>query len=226
MTDAEHMIGEGISPAGTPWSLTVRIGRDEMPVVRVRFGSDLDSWYGKGSWSTAEVVEPTFLNWGAQDEHVLIGEVAPAVAEVRVRLDNGDEVRTEILRCEIARNDYFLACLGRGRWPTVVTAFDHHGLVLRERPTPEWDPGEAIQIAETQRAALRESDHETLVSRYLGEIETETVKGRSGIAYEVETRARWENSPGGDLRVAVIVDGTHPALPLLRDFVVSADLRE
>jgi hypothetical protein len=82
---------------------------------------------------------------------------------------------------------------------------------------------EAIQIAETQISLLQERGYEEL-TKYL-EPQHEEKRGESGVLYQVETKAVWDGSAGGDLRIFVLVDdkGWRAFMPLSREFIVRPD---
>lgn len=87
------------------------------------------------------------------------------------------------------------------------------------------DREEAATLAEAVITGLRSESYDALVTRLLGEVETETMSGPSGSEYQVEVQALWDAREPGDLRVLVSVDdGAWSAFrPLTRDFLVASD---
>jgi hypothetical protein len=69
------------------------------------------------------------------------------------------------------------------------------------------DTAEALAVAESHLAALRALSYDDLVSRYLdNEPEWETAEGRSGVVYELQIMAHWDEPTKQTLRVWVNAD--------------------
>ena len=89
------------------------------------------------------------------------------------------------------------------------------------------DTAEARGVAESRLAALRALSYDDLVSRYLdNEPEWETAEGRSGVVYEVQVMAHWDEPTKQTLRVWVNADdGTGEGFhrPVSTCFIIAPD---
>ena len=88
------------------------------------------------------------------------------------------------------------------------------------------DRAEALSIAETELAELRQATYSELVDRLLDKQEDFERVGSSGARYAVELQAFWDSKPNGSLRVtAAVDDGSVRAWsrPLTADFIRAPD---
>lgn len=87
------------------------------------------------------------------------------------------------------------------------------------------DKAEARALAEDTLAGLRSVPYDTLVGRYLDNLDHREVVGGSGARYHLQVEAFWDSGQPGDLRVTVTVDdgGWRAFVPLSTDFIIGAD---
>jgi hypothetical protein len=87
------------------------------------------------------------------------------------------------------------------------------------------DKHEAQRILARRIEELRTEPHNLLKSRWLGQPDCEQVVADSGVEYQVEIEAFWDDQAAGHLRlVASIDDGGWRALaPITDGFVVAPD---
>ena len=83
---------------------------------------------------------------------------------------------------------------------------------------------EATRIAQERLASLRELAPKQL-ERYVDKPVTDKVTAGSGVAYQVETQAFWDDRERKNLRVMVSVDdgGWRSFAPVSDDFIVTQD---
>jgi hypothetical protein len=87
------------------------------------------------------------------------------------------------------------------------------------------DETEARGILAQHIKSLRAMSHAEL-QRFVKDEEHLEAKGESGVEYQVEVQALWdEGRPGGNLRVMVSIDdgGWRAFNPLTEDFVIAPD---
>jgi len=86
------------------------------------------------------------------------------------------------------------------------------------------DKAEANALIREKLATLRNQTRAEL-ERRVGEPEHAEVVAPSGVAYQVETQAMWDDREGENLRVMVSVDdgGWRSFAPLSGDFIVARD---
>lgn len=85
---------------------------------------------------------------------------------------------------------------------------------------------EATRVLETVTRELRSEAYETLVARYLRNPDSRTVIADTGVQYQVEVQAFWDNLKPGNLRVIIAIDdsGLRAFIrPLSTDFIVAPD---
>jgi hypothetical protein len=85
---------------------------------------------------------------------------------------------------------------------------------------------EAKRVLDGVVAELRREPQGTLVARYLHESEERTVVAESGVQYQVEVQAFWDDPRHpGNLRVIIAIDdgGWRAFHPLSADFIVASD---
>lgn len=86
---------------------------------------------------------------------------------------------------------------------------------------------EAVEVAETRLAELRQHGYARLVHERLDQPASEYATAPSGRRYQLEIEAVWDDPahPGRNLRVWVLVDegGSSETRPLQCDFVVTPD---
>lgn len=84
---------------------------------------------------------------------------------------------------------------------------------------------EASRVLAGVVAELRREPYATLVSRYLHESDERTVVTDSGVRYQVEVQAFWDDLQPGNLRVIIAVDdgGWRAISPLSADFIIASD---
>jgi hypothetical protein len=88
------------------------------------------------------------------------------------------------------------------------------------------DRAEAARVADGVLEPLRALSYQSLVDRLLGEVETEEIRGESGVTWQVEIQAFWDSGRPGNLRVLVGVDdgGWRSSFsPLDRAFIIAPD---
>jgi hypothetical protein len=87
------------------------------------------------------------------------------------------------------------------------------------------DKVEARALADAVLDELRQESYDSLVARLLDEVETRETVGRSGVKYQLEVQAVWDNGKRGNLRVMVAVDdgGWRALAPQCSDFIVAPD---
>jgi hypothetical protein len=83
---------------------------------------------------------------------------------------------------------------------------------------------EARSLAAARLDELRKLPYPQL-KRFLDNSETHDVVAPSGVTYQVETYAFWDEKNAGHLRVCVAIDdgGWRAFLPLGKDFIVAPD---
>jgi hypothetical protein len=81
----------------------------------------------------------------------------------------------------------------------------------------------ARAIIEEKLKELRRCSYGALV-KLVGEVSCDEINRQDG-EYQMETEARWDSNPGGNIRVIVAVDGpgTSAFRPLTGSFIMSAD---
>ena len=74
-------------------------------------------------------------------------------------------------------------------------------------------------------AQLRRLSYQKLCTRFLDDSECVENRGDSGVVYQVETEAMWDDPEDRNLRVRVAVDdgGWSAWCPLTEDFIVAPD---
>ena len=85
---------------------------------------------------------------------------------------------------------------------------------------------EAKQVLDGVVAELRREPYETLVARYLHQSDERTVVAESGVRYQVEVQAFWDDPRHpGNLRVIIGIDdgGWRAFRPLSADFITASD---
>ncbi len=87
------------------------------------------------------------------------------------------------------------------------------------------DKEEARSLLSARVEELRAAPYAALVERFLGESETVETPGRCGAAYQLQTRAFWDDRREGNLRVVVAIDdgGWRAFVPLTDGFIVAPD---
>ena len=82
---------------------------------------------------------------------------------------------------------------------------------------------EADRIIEKHVRLLRSRTYDDLRG-LLGASQNQEVVGPSGVSYQLETQAFWDDQPNGNLRVLVSVDdgGLRAFVPLTADFILSS----
>lgn len=65
---------------------------------------------------------------------------------------------------------------------------------------------EAAAIADQRIQQLRELPYDALVARLLDDLEVQEVRGPSGVEYQIEIQAFWDDEGAGALRVQLDVD--------------------
>jgi hypothetical protein len=85
---------------------------------------------------------------------------------------------------------------------------------------------EAKRVLDGVVAELRRETYGTLVARYLHESDERAVVAESGVQYQVEVQALWDDPRNpGNLRVITAIDdgGWRSFRPLSADFIVASD---
>jgi hypothetical protein len=89
------------------------------------------------------------------------------------------------------------------------------------------DKREARSILEWRIAELRRESYASLVAKWLRQPDAEQISGESGVGYQVEIEAIWDDprEEGGNLRVLASIDdgGWRAMLPLTDDFIIAPD---
>jgi hypothetical protein len=87
------------------------------------------------------------------------------------------------------------------------------------------DKAEAIEVAESRLAELRQLAYSRLVQEWLDQPRSEYATAASGRRYQLEIEAVWDSQPHNNLRVWVVVDDGGPSAkrPLQCDFIVTPD---
>jgi hypothetical protein len=88
---------------------------------------------------------------------------------------------------------------------------------------PPVDKLEAVLAAESRK--LRSCSYSELVERLLDRQESLVVAAASGVGYQIEFQAFWDDASSGNLRVLGAIDdgGWRAFAPLSEDFIVAPD---
>jgi len=83
---------------------------------------------------------------------------------------------------------------------------------------------EARQLLETTVRELRARSRSEL-EQLLDAPEVSTVQGRSGVTYQIEKEAVWDDRKGHDLRIMVLIDdgGWRALSPMAESFIMAPD---
>lgn len=158
-TDDWVVVGSGETPSGNRWRLRIRAqtpGRISVDLqtladpARFELLDRLGTGYGGAPLPPDRLIKLSAMARG-EDEQSIIGEVAPVVAQVRVRLDHGRGLHAKIIRTHVVEHDYFLAFGPEDAEVTAVTALDGQGRVLGEETRSE----ESIRASQEFRRKLR-----------------------------------------------------------------------
>ena len=87
------------------------------------------------------------------------------------------------------------------------------------------DKEEAKRLLQDHLLTYRRRRYQDLV-RLIGETQVAEVRGRSGVDYQIEVEVRWDQHPGGSIRVlGGIDDGRFLAAfaPVCDDFILTPD---
>lgn len=123
----EAVVAGGETPGGLPWQLTVRLNRERHRAIDLQVGPTGGAVEGP----PLALKQPVGICMiGGLDEQYIVGELAPAVERVRVRLDDDSEVDAEIVRSNLGEVDYFVAFAFGTHELTEARAFDHLGQLL------------------------------------------------------------------------------------------------
>jgi hypothetical protein len=90
---------------------------------------------------------------------------------------------------------------------------------------PSVDETEARRVAAGRLNELRGASYQQLVAEWLGEPRSEYATGPSGLPYQLEIEAVWDDRRKRNLRVWVLVDdgGASETRPLSEDFIMAPD---
>jgi hypothetical protein len=87
------------------------------------------------------------------------------------------------------------------------------------------DKSEAKAVVSAELGKFRALSYAELVERLLDQEENLEVTGPSGARYAIEIHGFWDDPPGGNFRVAGLIDdgGWRAFVPLTDDFIVAPD---
>ena len=87
------------------------------------------------------------------------------------------------------------------------------------------DSVEAKAVLGAELTKLRALSYTDLVERLLDRHETFEVAGPSGVRYQIELQAFWDDKPGRNLRVVAAIDdgGWRAFVPVTDDFILAPD---
>jgi hypothetical protein len=86
------------------------------------------------------------------------------------------------------------------------------------------DSAEAKALLLKESAKYRAKSY-TDLKALLGRQDTYEVRGPSGVVYQLEVQAFWDNKPNNVLRVRAAIDdkGIRAYMPMVDDFLIAAD---
>ena len=86
------------------------------------------------------------------------------------------------------------------------------------------DKEEAKSLLASELQKYRDRSYESLCS-LLHNIDTYEIEAQSGVLYQLEIQAMWDNKPDGDLRIVAGIDdgGLRAYFPLTDSFILSPD---